>query len=113
MIDVNIEAEKSLALLDENVVYQYPESFGELPVISYYNVAECGAFYYDNDERIQEGHVQVDVWSDVPYECGEIAIKVNDAMTQDGWTRELSMDVPKNNEKIYHKTMRFQKYFNL
>ncbi len=113
MIDVNIEAEKSLSRLGENVVYQYPESFTALPVVSYYNVSENGAFYCDNSESVQEGYAQVDIWADIPRVCGEIAIRVNEVMTSDGWVRELSMDVPKKNEKIYHKTMRFKKYFNV
>lgn len=113
MIDVNIEAEKSLSALDVKAVYQYPESFASLPVISYYSINESGAFYCDNEEAIQEGHIQLDIWSDIPSQCGETAIKVNDIMVQDGWIRELSMDVPKNNDKIYHKTMRFKKHFNL
>lgn len=33
--------------------------------------------------------------------------------TKDSWVREMSMDVPENDKKIYHKTMRFQKYFTL
>ena len=113
MIDVNIEAEKTLSSLDCTLVYQYPEHFTNLPVISYYNVTECGAFFADNSECIQNGYVQVDIWSDVPKECGSLSIKVNDAMERDGWTREMSMDVPKKNDKIYHRTMRFQKYFTL
>lgn len=113
MIDVNLEAEKILAMLDVKVVYQYPERFTSLPVISYYNVAECGAFYCDNTECIQEGYVQVDIWSDTPKKCGELSVKVNEIMTKDGWVREMSMDVPRKNEKIYHRTMRFKKCFNL
>lgn len=39
--------------------------------------------------------------------------EVNEVMTKDSWVREMSMDVPENDKKIYHKTMRFQKYFTL
>ena len=113
MIDVNIEAEKVLSRLGYETVYQYPQKFTSLPVISYYNISEKGAFYADNEECIQSGYVQVDIWSDVPEKCGYISIKVNDAMAEDGWTREMSMDVPKKDEKIYHRTMRFQKYFTV
>lgn len=113
MIDINTEAEKTLSAVGYKLVYQYPEAFCKLPVISYYNLAEKGAFYADNSECIQNGYVQVDIWSNVPKECADISIKVNSAMEKDGWTRELSMDVPKKNDKIYHRTMRFQKYFTL
>lgn len=113
MIDINTEAEKTLSQLDCKVVYQYPEAFNRLPVVSYYNLAEKGAFYADNSECIQNGYVQVDIWTMTAKECMDISIKVNSAMEKDGWTRELSMDVPKKNEKAYHRTMRFQKYFTL
>lgn len=113
MIDINIEAEKTLSKTGYKIVYQYPEVFTRLPVISYYNVAEKGAFYADNAECVQDGYVQVDIWSSKPKECADISMKVNSAMEQDGWTREISMDIPKQKEKIYHRTMRFQKYFTL
>lgn len=113
MLDINKEARKSLSKLDCRVVYQYPETFSKLPVVSYYTLTECGGFYADNDESIQDGYVQIDIWSDIPAECGELSIRVNELMTNDGWTRSMSMDVPKNNEKVYHRTMRFHKYFTL
>ncbi len=98
MIDINEEAKKALLPLDCKVVYQYPESFTGEKVVSYYNLAEKGAFY---------------AWAKVPKECAELSIRINALMTNDGWTREMSMDVPKKDEKIYHRTMRFQKYFTL
>lgn len=113
MLDINIEAEKSLSKLNCAVVYQYPEKFSALPVISYYNLTESGGFYADNSECVQDGYIQVDIWSDAPAECGRLSIEVNEVMERDGWTREMSMDVPKRDEKIYHRTMRFQKYFSL
>ncbi|MCC8160203.1 MAG: hypothetical protein LIO53_02620 [Oscillospiraceae bacterium] len=113
MLDINAEGEKSLSKLNCTVVYQYPETFVETPIISYYCLTECGGFYADNSECIQDGHLQIDVWSDLASECGELSILVNDVMEEDGWTREMSMDVPKKEDKIYHRTMRFQKYFTL
>lgn len=113
MTDINIEAQKALSELDCTVVYQYPDSFSRLPAVSYYNVSETGAFYGDNEESVQDGHVQIDIWSDIPSQAGSLSIKVNEIMVRHGWTREMSMDVPKKDEKIYHRTMRFQKYFTV
>ena len=67
----------------------------------------------DNDESIQDGHIQIDIWAEIPKECSDLAAEVNEVMTKDSWVREMSMDVPENDKKIYHKTMRFQKYFTL
>ncbi len=113
MIDINIEAEKLLKTLGCKVVYQYPEKFTGDNVISYYTLAESGAFYTDNSECIQNGRVQVDIWAKSGKECSDIAICADSVMTSNGWTREMSMDVPKKDEKLFHKTMRFQKYFTL
>ncbi len=113
MVDVNIEAEKSLKSVKCEKVYQYPKRFTKLPVISYYSISDKGAFYADNIECVQNGRIQIDIWSNVPSECGTLAIQVNDALESDAWTREMSMDVPADGEKIYHKTMRFQKYFTV
>ena len=113
MIDVNLEAEKTLSKLDCNVTYYYPKTFNNLPIISYYSLGEKGAFSYDNQESIQKGTIQVDIWSAKALECGNISIMVNDVMTNDGWHRELSKDVPNPDSRIYHKTMRFSKNFQL
>jgi hypothetical protein len=59
MIDINAEAEKSLSDVKCKAVFQYPKNFNNLPIISYYTVTECGGFYADNDESIQDGHIQL------------------------------------------------------
>lgn len=113
MIDINAAAEKSLGDVKCKAVFQYPKNFNNLPIISYYTVTECGGFYADNDESVQDGHIQIDIWAEIPKECSDLSAEVNEVMTKDSWVREMSMDVPENDKKIYHKTMRFQKYFTL
>lgn len=113
MIDINYEAEKTLSSLSCTVVYQHPRDFTALPCVSYYNVTEHGALYSDNAEDVQSGYVQVDVWAKEPKECGDLTLEVNDVMTLGGFVREMSADVPESDGKIYHKTMRFHKYFNV
>lgn len=110
MVDVNKEAEKALSSLPYTICFYYPERFNALPVISFYNLSERGAFGYDDTEVISRGRVQVDVWSDTPADCGKIAIEAAEAMISHGWTREMSMDVPKT-DGIYHRTLRFVKDF--
>ena len=101
MIDINAEAEKSLSDVKCKAVFQYPKNFNNLPIISYYTVTECGGFYADNDESIQDGHIQIDIWAEIPKECSDLAAEVNEVMTKDSWVREMSMDVPENDKKIY------------
>ena len=113
MVDMNLEAEKTLKKLDCHITYQHPRDFKKMPVVSYYNVTEHGALYTDNDESVQSGYIQVDVWTQNAKECGSLTLRVNDVMTEDGWTREMSADVPEKDGATYHKTMRFHKYFNV
>ena len=113
MLDINHEAEKTLKKLGCRVTHGHPRDFKKMPVVSFYNVTEHGALYSDNTESVQSGYVQLDVWACSARECGEITLRANDVMTADGWTREMSADIPENGGALYHKTMRFHKYFNV
>lgn len=110
MIDVNAAAEKTLSALNCEITYYYPEDFNKLPAVSFYNLTERPDFSSDNEEDIQSGTVVVDIWSHEPSQCGEIGVEVNKVMTEDSWCREFSRDLPKDGE-VYHRTMRFTKYF--
>lgn len=110
MVDINAETEKALSVLPYTVCYYYPDNFNKLPVVSFYNLTERGAFSCDDEEAIQRGWVQIDVWADKPSDCGTIAIEVCNVMMGSGWYREMSMDVPKS-DGVYHRTMRFVKDF--
>ena len=113
MIDVNAEAEKTLEALDCTVVYQYPEDFTDLPAVSFYTLTERPDFSSDNEEDIQSGSVEIDIWAKNPLDCGEISVKVNELMTADDWNREMSRDLPPDGSGVFHKTMRFSKDFYL
>lgn len=108
MVDFNAEAEKALSVLPYAVCFYYPERFNKLPVISFYNLSERGAFACDDTETVSRGWVQTDVWAKEPAECGRIAAETAEAMAAGGWIREMSMDMPKTNG-IYHRTLRFVK----
>lgn len=112
MIDVNAAAEKTLLALNCKITYYYPENFNQLPVVSFYNLTENPDFSSDNEEDIQSGTVVVDIWTDEPSQCGEISLEVNKVMTADCWCREFSRDMGAQ-DGIYHKTMRFSKFFIL
>lgn len=111
MVDINAEAQSALEGVNCDTVYYYPDDFTVLPVISYYNISETPAFSSDNDEIIQTGTVVIDIWGKVPSEIGTIAIEVNEVMTADGWGREYSRDMPLDDSRVYHKTMRYSKDF--
>ena len=113
MIDVNAVADSLLAPLEnEGVVlcYQYPESFNELPVVSFYNLITEEGFRADCREEAQVSRVQIDIWAEKKTQPGRIAVRVNELMQNGGWQRELDRDLPKKTEAhVYHRTMRFAK----
>ena len=120
MVDINEEIGKALSGLDCTVCYQYPADFNNLPAVSFYNLTERPDFGSDNQEDIQTGWAQLDVWGDYPKDVGSLAIKVHEAMTAAGWVREFSMDIPsatrtRNNIEtktdVFHRTMRYVKDF--
>ena len=112
MIDFNAEAEKILSQLDCEVVFQYPQKFVNLPVVSYYTLTENVAMKADNTELIQEGYLQIDIWCGKPNDCGRLAVEINELMEDGGWARQFSMDQKREQgDRIYHRTMRFAKAF--
>lgn len=112
MLDVNSELKKSLENLSCKLVYQHPDGFNSLPVVSYYNLTETVSFAADNEELLQDGIMQLDIWAKTPADCAKIAAKINTLLTADGWSRQHSMDIPKQQgERAYHKTMRYIKTF--
>lgn len=111
LIDVNTEIEKILSELDVKVVYSSPAECPELPCVSFYMISEKGSFYADNDEEIYEAAVQIDVWADEGYKCGIIAMQIYSIMRSNGFFRELSRDIPKGEDGVYHRTMRFTRSY--
>lgn len=112
MVDINTELEKSLAELSCELVYRQPSGFHALPVVSYFNLKESMGMTCDNEEYISDGEVQLDIWCAAPKQCAEISAEINSLLAADGWSRQFSMDVPKQpGERAFHRTMRFDKSF--
>ena len=112
MVDVNTEIRKSLAGLNCTLVYRQPYGFNALPVVSYCNLTEGMGMVCDNAEYIQDGAAQLDIWCAVPEQCAEISAEIEALLTADGWSRQFSMDVPKQpGERAFHRTMRYDKSF--
>ena len=110
-MDINKDAEKSLLKTGYTVVFQYPQSFSQLPTISFYTANEHGSVSYDNVEAFRDASVAVDIWAKTPKECGRIYEEVRSIMALDGWCENFSADVPKGEDRVYHRTMRLIKSF--
>ena len=110
-MDINEEAEKSLKKTGYNVVFHYPQSFSELPVISFYTLKEQGEVSYDNREYFREGTISADLWAKSPKETAELYTDVRKALTEDGWTEIFAADIPRGGKNVYHRSARFTKSF--
>ena len=80
MINVNkVLNDLLMPLWDEgiSVYYQYPETFTELPAVSYYDLITAECFRADNSEQTQMSRAQIDVWAEREAQPGEIAEKIN------------------------------------
>ncbi|MDY3971656.1 MAG: hypothetical protein SOZ28_02965 [Clostridia bacterium] len=109
MVDVNKIVREILETIDGvTVTFYHPDKFNNLPVISYYELTTTTGMCFDNEEQAQSSGVEIDIWGKGGGECSRLAIKVDKAMQNDGWYRELSRDMPPENN-IFHKTMRFSK----
>lgn len=109
MIDVNAQIREILKNVPSvAVTFHSPNKANKLPVISYYELATVTGLCYDNREQGQKSSVQIDIFAKSGSECSKIAIEVDKLMQNEGWYRELSMDIPPE-ENVYHKTMRFSK----
>lgn len=112
MIDINKTADEVLAPIREDGIrlcYQYPEDFEKLPAVSFYNLLTSEAFRTDNKEDAQLARIQIDIWALKKTQPGSIAVRINELMQNDGWSRELDRDLPKGENHVYHRTMRFAK----
>lgn len=108
MLDANKAVKEILETVGVKVTFYHPQSFNDLPVISYHDLADTTGMCYDNAEQAQVTSMAVDIWGSGGGECARLAIKVDAAMQEDNWRRELSMDMPPE-DGVYHKTMRFKK----
>ncbi len=109
MINVNVMIDDILKQLKNiKVVSYHPEEFNEIPVVSYYEIASPTGFRADNQEWAQKSYIAIDIWAHSIGECGEIAIEIDRIMQAEGWYREMSTDMPPENN-IYQKNMRFYK----
>ena len=113
MTDTNKEVEELLSGLGARVVYSSPAECGELPAVSYYMLSEKGGFSCDNSESATDIRVQVDVWAAAGKACSELAERAAELLKDGGFCRELAMDIPKSDDGVYHRTMRFAKSYVL
>lgn len=111
MPDINAEIEKDLKDIGIEPVFFYPQNFYSLPAVSFYTLNEKTHISYDNSEALSYGAVQIDIWDKNPAVIGRVFDKIKNSLIKKNWVREFSMDIPPDDEGVFHKTVRFSKIF--
>ena len=111
MVSLNKEIFNKLSEIKElgivkSVNYSYPETFSNLPCITFYEINNSTVEFSDDDEYLSEINYVVDVWANDYEQLNNISVKVNEKLKEIGFIREISYDVL--NENIKHKFMRFK-----
>jgi hypothetical protein len=102
MIDLKPEVYGALRTLGIPVTDAFPAGFRDLPCLSFYELSNTDHYKVDG-ELLTEVTYQVDIWSDGS--TGDLALRVDEALTEIGLRRQYAADVPQAG--IKHKTMRY------
>lgn len=101
---INKLVKDTLAHLNTPVAFQ-KYSGTATTYITFFEYAEKGEFWADNQE-LQTGHyIQVDVWSKSDYTT--LAGNILSALIDAGFRRQYSNDLYENDTGFYHRVMRF------
>jgi hypothetical protein len=116
MIDVNYELQDTLELVNLKikgctVVYGFPKVIAQTPCISFYEITENPTYSFD-DEEYSTAYYQIDIFAAKKTMPTKIAIEIDKLLTAADWVREMSMDMPNDNNDFYRKTMRYRKIIN-
>ncbi|MBR1737891.1 MAG: hypothetical protein IJ736_12915 [Firmicutes bacterium] len=109
MIDLKKDVYEKLAECGVETVYFFPENFGKLPVISYYELENADSGYCGS-EIISDISFQVDVWAKNALRVSEICLSVDEKMSEIGFRRAFAQDL--NEDSVCRKTMRYSAKVN-
>jgi hypothetical protein len=90
----------------QRIYFQYPPSFTNLPLLSYFEVDNFGNLYADDQEIGSEMLYQIDVWSKASTTA--IAEEIDAIMTGLDFTRSSANDLYEVQDKIFHKAMTYR-----
>jgi len=92
----------------ERIIFEYPQTFESLPLITYTEVDQHDGDTADNQPYAWRVIMQVDVWVDrASGTTTTLSGLVADRMQALGFSLSYSSDVPDPDERILHKVLRF------
>lgn len=88
----------------------HPPDFTTLPVLSYFEVDNIPNLFADDQEIGSEIIFQIDLWGKTS--LSNLALAVDSAMATLDFTRSSAQDLYEQQERIYHKAMRFRRDYS-
>ena len=110
MADTKQDIDKALNEIQGiKAFFYYPQTFKQLPCISFYEASNIPIASADDDEYATETIYAVDVWAVTDKQVTDIAAQVIEKMNTIGFVRTFSHDVFDPDSNIRHKAMRFKR----
>lgn len=95
------------------IYYFYPEKFTDKPCISYKLASNTPLDKTINAQpRRQEASYTVDFWGYSPETLQYLADELKDILMREKWSCTFEQTLKDPSEKYYHKSTRFQLYFD-
>lgn len=94
------------------VVFGWPETFEVMPLVSYQEVGQYVAEWFDNAPLVIDSTMEVHVWTDSGSTTTATMSAISNALTGALWTLTFSADAPEPDTRIRHRVMRFSRRFS-
>ena len=93
-------------LISDRIYFHYPNSFNNLPALSYFEYNNAGDLFADNVEIGSEIIFQLDVWAN--NSTSAIALVVDTIMTGLDFVRIGAVDLYEKETSTHHKSMKYR-----
>jgi len=108
VVSLNEQVRGALRGVCGTVWYYHPQSWAQLPAVSWRESGNREYAQADGREHLAELEYTVDVWSKSPAENGEIAALVDARMLSMRLRRTYSADVYDTSADCHHRCMRYR-----
>jgi hypothetical protein len=92
----------------DRIVYEYPNSFGTMPIVTYKELNQPHGSFGDNAPVNVESYVEISVWNNDNGTI-EIAQAIDDLMVELFYACEYNAPVPEPDTKLRHRVMRYRR----
>ena len=108
MITISSAIRDALRSLDVPAWYFYPAGWSALPVISWRESLNREFARADGAEHLAELEYTVDVWSDSPGQCMELAGRIHGLFAAMGLKRQYAEDLFDSASGMHHRNLRYR-----